>query len=259
MDFYTRVLTTLLQDGTLTRDDSILVICGGTTDIDTLRQIGFRDVTISNVDERHIEKVRPYRWIRQDAEQLTFPDRSFDWTMVHAGLHHCASPHKALIEMCRVSRNGAVVIEARDSTLVRVGAAFGFADHYEIEAVVTNGWTQGGVQNGPIPNFVYRWTEREVRKTIESAFPHKVNDIRFFYAMRDPFERLSMSGIGKRVMAVGLWALARAMHVLMPKQCNSFGFVIRDTGELKPWMDPTGGGMRRDYKLGFDPTKFRNI
>jgi ubiquinone/menaquinone biosynthesis C-methylase UbiE len=258
MDFYKKVLLTLLKDGSLTLDDHILVVCGGTMDIDTLRQSGFRDVTISNVDERYIEEIKPYRWCREDAERLSFADRSFDWVMVHAGLHHCVSPHKALIEMYRVSRKGAVVIEARDSVLVRAGAAFGLTTHYEIEAVVMNGWTQGGVQNGPVPNFIYRWTEREVHKTIESAFPHKVNDIRFFYSMRAPLERLSMASIGKRAIAMGLWAAARAMQALLPKQCNSFGFVIRDSGKLKPWMDRTGNRMRRDYKLSFDPTRSVN-
>lgn len=257
MEFYTRVLTQLLKEGALARDDSILVICGGATDIAALRGLGFTNVTISSLDERNVEKIRPYTWTCQDAERLSFPDRSFDWTMVHAGLHHCMSPHKALIEMYRVARKGSVVIEARDSALIRVAAAWGFTVHYELEAVVMNNWTQGGVQNGPIPNFIYRWTEREVRKTIESAYPQKVHDIRYFYAMRDPFQRLAMSGFAKRTLAVGLWVAARVMHFLFPKQCNSFCFVIRDTGKLKPWMAPTGDRMRRDYQLAFDPAKFK--
>ncbi len=249
MVFYSRVLTQLLKDGSLRIDDSILVICGGTTDIEVLRKLGFTNVTISNVDQRYVEEIKPYAWVWQDAEKLSFPDRAFDWTMVHAGLHHCVSPHKALIEMYRVSRKGAVVIEARDSALIRVGAVLGFTVHYELEAVVANGWVEGGVQNGPIPNFIYRWTEREVQKTIESAYPQKVNDIHFFYAMRDPFHRLSMNSWIRRALGALLWWGARALHFLFPKQCNSFAFafVIRDTGKFKPWMDLTGERMRRDF------------
>jgi ubiquinone/menaquinone biosynthesis C-methylase UbiE len=258
MEFYSRVLTQLVKEGSLSRDDSILVICGGHTDLAALRGAGFTNVTISNVDEGYVEEIKPYKWVRQNAELLTFPDRSFDWTMVHAGLHHCMSPHKALIEMYRVARKGALVLEARDSALIRVAAAWGLTVHYELEAVVINGWTQGGVQNGPIPNFIYRWTEREVRKTIETAYPAKVHDIRYFYAMRDPFERLALGGMVKRSVAAVLWVAARAMHFVLRKQCNSFGFVIRDTGKLKPWMAPSGDQMRRDYKLAFDPAKFKH-
>jgi ubiquinone/menaquinone biosynthesis C-methylase UbiE len=257
MEFYSRVLTGLLQEGSLKRDDAVLVVCGGQTDLAALRDLGFSNVTISNVDERYIEEIKPYRWVRQDAELLTFPDRSFDWTMVHAGLHHCVSPHKALIEMYRVARKGAVVIEARDSALVRLAAAWGLTSHYEVEAVVLNDWVQGGVQNGPIPNFIYRWTEREVHKTIETAYPGKVHDIRYHYAMRDPFQRLAMSGLLKRALGAVLWVAARIMHFVLPKQCNSFAFVIRDTGKLKPWMAPSGDQMRRDYELDFDPAKFK--
>lgn len=38
----------------------------------------------------------------------------------------------------------------------------GVALDYELPAVSENNFTHGGVENGPIPNYVYRWTEREV-------------------------------------------------------------------------------------------------
>lgn len=255
MDFYRRVLNSLLKEGSLTLDDNVLVVCGGTFDIQTLRDMDFRNVTISNLDDRYDEECKPFAWVKQDAEQMTMPDQSCDWAFVHAGLHHCGSPHKAMTEMYRVSRKGIVVIEARDSMLMRCAARLGFTVCYELEAVCTNDWVRGGLRNGAVPNYIYRWTEREVRKTIESAYPHKVNDVRFFYAMRHPFDRINMSGLPKRVAAKLLWLGVLAFQKLLPKQCNSFGFVIQDVG-LKPWMTSDGSAIRRDYPLKFDPDRY---
>jgi ubiquinone/menaquinone biosynthesis C-methylase UbiE len=256
MDFYRRVLGDLIEAGDLKKTDSILVVCGGTFDIDTLRDMGFSNVTISNLDERYDEQSKPFRWAREDAENLSFANLSFDWAFVHAGLHHCGSPHKALTEMYRVSRKGAVIIEARDSALMRFAAWLGFTVHYELEAVCTNEWVRGGLRNGAVPNFIYRWTEREAVKTIESAFPHKLNEVRFFYAMRHPFDRINMSSLPKRIVARILWAGVLVFQKLLPKQCNSFGFVVLDTGKLKPWMTPDGKAIRRDYPLKFDPARY---
>jgi ubiquinone/menaquinone biosynthesis C-methylase UbiE len=253
MHFYEEVI----RKAAIGLDESILVVCGGTFDIEILRAIGFRKVTISNVDERYDEQAKPFSWSHQDSESLGFPDSSFDWAFVHAGLHHCGSPHKALIEMYRVARKGVLVIEARDSIVMRAAARLGFTSYYEIEAVSTNDWVHGGLRNGPIPNFVYRWTEREIRKTIESAFPQWVNEIKFFYGMRMP-AMLPMSSPLRRVIAAPLWLGARVFQRLVPRQCNSFGFTIRPKG-LKPWMNPEGTALRRGYhRAGFDPKRVGN-
>jgi ubiquinone/menaquinone biosynthesis C-methylase UbiE len=52
------------------------------------------------------DEFAPFSWSFQDAEQLSFEDEAFDYVFVHAGLHHCASPHRALLEMYRVARRG---------------------------------------------------------------------------------------------------------------------------------------------------------
>lgn len=250
MHFYEQVI----RAAGITEEQSILIVCGGPFDIELLRGMGFRNVTISNLDERYDEQARPFVWSRQDAEGLTFSDGTFDWVLVHAGLHHCRSPHKALIEMYRVARCGALIIEARDSFVMRVAAILGFTIHYEIEAVSTNEWVRGGLRNGPVPNFIYRWTEREVRKTIESAFPNRINNVSFYYGMRTP-AMLEMSSTVRRILAAPLWLGLRAFQFVLPRQCNSFGFVIRPNG-LKPWMNAEGTALRRDYKGAFDPTRY---
>jgi ubiquinone/menaquinone biosynthesis C-methylase UbiE len=60
-----------------------------------------------------------------DAERLTYGDGSFDVVIAHAGLHHCHSPHRALLEMYRVARKAAIAFESRDSRLIRTAVRLG--------------------------------------------------------------------------------------------------------------------------------------
>ncbi len=254
MHFYEKIIREALAHEL---DSSILVVCGTGGDAKILRDIGFRNVTITNLDEDRTEGIDPYPWARQDAEQLTYPDESFDWVIEDAGLHHCASPHKALIEMYRVCRKGILVLEARDSVVMRTAIALGFVPQFEQIAVALVGYGYGGVRNSSIPNFIYRWTEREVGKTLESAFPHHEHDIRYFYGLRIPNYRMVMFSPAKRAATWMLSNALRVVNVVARRQGNHFGWVARKSGRLKPWMEADGLHLRRDYPLGMDPKKYR--
>jgi SAM-dependent methyltransferase len=243
----------LLGEEVLGRSDKILVSCGGALDTKILSQLEFQDFTITNLDSGFTNATAPPHWKSADAENLPFADGSFDWGMVHAGLHHCESPHRGLLELLRVSRKGVMVFEARDSFTMRLAIGLGLVPEYEIEAVALEGGT-GGVRNGPIPNFIYRWTEREVHKTIESACAATVNEIRFFYGVRLPGERMTMSSPAKRMVAGILGAGLKVLCRAFPSQGNEFGFLIRKLEKNKPWI--ADGGLASDYKLGFDPGRY---
>jgi SAM-dependent methyltransferase len=246
-------LTTTISALRISPDARLLVVCGGAYDSAALRAAGFREVTISNVDTRQTSS--GFAWAYQDAESLTYPDASFDWVIVNGGLHHCASPHRALLEMYRVCRVGVLVSEARDSLLMRAAVRLGIVPQFELEAVVLEGGETGGVRNSAVPNFIYRWTEREIRKTIESAHPQSVHDFRFFYGLSFPTARLAMSAF--RFIVGPLNAVAWVIQRLMPRQGNLFGIAILKTGEFKPWIDVSGTRMNRNYALNFDPAKYR--
>ena len=55
-----------------------------------------------------------------------------------------------------------------------------YAEEFEKTAVINNNLS-GGVDNSDIPNFVYRWTEREVYKLISSYRPQIKHKIKFYY------------------------------------------------------------------------------
>ena len=238
--FYRQVLESLLDDGLLRRDMSVLVAAGGTADRDVFRALGFERVTISNLDEREAGSgLEPYDWRYEDAEGLTLDDESVDLAVVSAGLHHCRSPHRALLELYRVSRVAVLALESRDSALMRLGVRIGVVDDYELAAVAAHGLEAGGVANTSTPNFVYRWTEREVEKTLASYAPHAHHRIRYFreFELPDVLVRAARGprGLALRLLRPPVGLLTRAL----PSQANLFAFAIekpRLPRDLQPWL-----------------------
>ena len=232
--FYLDTLARFVAEGVIAPTDRFLVSCGGPVDHDTLLAAGFADVVITNLDERMdvYNEYEPYEWHHEDAEALTAADDSVDWGLVHHGLHHCASPHRALGELLRVGRKGAIVFEARDSLVVRAGVRLGVVEEYEVTAVAANQGRWGGVRNGPVPNHVYRWTEREVRKTVRSLLPGAParHPLRLRAAPADrpagP-EPAGAAGGGRRRRSSSGWRPARA---------TSSRFVVSKNVRPQPWL-----------------------
>jgi ubiquinone/menaquinone biosynthesis C-methylase UbiE len=234
--FYAEILS---KTG-IPRDQSVLVVCGGEFDRNTLLEEGFASVTISNLDERmRGDEFAPYAWSFQDAEGLTYPDGSFDYCVVHAGLHHCASPHRALLEMYRVARRGVLAFEARDSLLMRAAVRANKVPLYEACAVRSHGFLYGGVRNTSVPNYIYRWTESEVEKTIASYAPHAPHRIHYYYGLRIPEERLPFAGRPRlRWLPRGAKHLVELSTRVFQKQGNLFAFYIEKPADtvLFPWL-----------------------
>lgn len=227
---------------------SVLVIAGGAYDRDTFLGLGYQNVTISNVDANGAGGIdfAPYSWSLQNSERLTVPDSSFDVVVVHAGLHHCRSPHAALAEMYRVARRAVIVIEARDSFVMRCGVKLGWTPEYEIEAVVDHDYAAGGVENGPVPNYVYRWTESEVEKVVRSLDPSGPPEIQYLYGLRLPLQRLEMRRNSFLPLVVSALAgVARMGQRLLPRQGNCFGFIIAvptPESAVFPWISRDRSG-----------------
>jgi SAM-dependent methyltransferase len=240
--FYARTLQQLLDRQVLRRDMELLIVCGSDQDRDVLRHVGFTRATISNVEPGVTEDlVAPYTWSHQHAEALTFPDGAFDFVIVHEGLHHCHSPHRAMLEMYRVARRGILVFEPRDTLLVRLGVRLDFGQEYEVAAVAGNRLTSGGVDNTAIPNYVYRWSEREIEKTFRAFEPLAPPRICHFYTLRIPSGRIdAMKNRLAANLLRALLPLVRLLTRLFPKQCNGFAWVVEKPElprDLHPWLE----------------------
>jgi SAM-dependent methyltransferase len=222
--FYRRVVGELLEHDLLRRDHAVVVVGGGELDRRVLADHGLDRVTLTNLD--------PTQGDVEDAEALSYADGSFDFGIVSAALHHCRSPHRALLELYRVSRVGVLALEARDSTLMRLANRIGVAEEYELTVVAAEGFRTGGVANSAVPNYVYRWTEREVEKTIRSAAPERRHRFVWFRELELPVSVLEATG--KSAWRLARWPL-RALVTVVPSQANLFAFAVLK-GELQPWM-----------------------
>lgn len=242
MNFYTRTLKKIIKNKILHKEDTILVVAGGDKDKKAFNYCGFKNVTISNLDfHGGISDYKPYSWKKEDAENLTFNDAEFDWVFVHAGLHHCASPHRGLCEMLRVSRKGVGVFESRDSFLNKIANKFDLAPSYELEPCVLSGGKYGGVRNSHIPNFVYKWTENEVKKTVNSFIPEFKHLFYFYYDLLVPTQRLAMSkNILKQIIGVIGKFLIPIFFFFFKKQGNLFAFIVVKNHKLQPWLKKEG-------------------
>ncbi len=242
MSFYAKIVRKLVGRGMMSNSDRVLTVCAGPADREVFLNEGFEQVLISNLDHHAgVKDYAPYSWELQDAEALTFEDSTFDWVVVHAGLHHCASPHKALCEMLRVARKGILVFEARDSPLVRCGVYLGFTTDFETQCLALTDGKVGGYRDTIYPNYVYRWVEREVVKTVNSFIPQFEHLFSFHYGYRIPIRVLKMSPrFSIRLVAYLFQFLVPIAQIVAPKMGNEFAFTVSKVGPLRPWLKLEG-------------------
>lgn len=250
-DLYSDVLIDLLSRSVLRRDMRVLVLCGGKRDQGALQNVGFKHVTISNVDSRmRGDEYAPFQWSFQDAEKVDYPDESFDFCIAADGLHHCQSPHRALLELYRVARVGLLVLEPRDNLLTRIAVRLGYGQEYEAAAVHANAGDFGGVRNTEVPNYVYRWTEREIEKTINSYAPWGKHQFLYWYKLRVPWPALRMRRNKAKLLLTSMaFPVLRVFTWIFPGQSNNFGFAVlkpRIPADLQPWIQRRDGQMKLD-------------
>jgi hypothetical protein len=132
---------------------------------------------------------------------------------------------------------------------MRLAVRLGAVDEYELAAVAAHGLRSGGVANTSTPNYVYRWTEREVEKTVASFAPHVRHRIRFVREFELP-ETLVEADRGARA---GLLRLAgpvvSGITRILPSQANLFAFVVEKPqlpADLQPWMRVEDGELLPD-------------
>jgi hypothetical protein len=141
-----------------------------------------------------------------------------------------------------VARKTVVAVENQDSPLMRLAGRLGLVGSYEHDAVRDGGGHTGGVDGTGTPNYVYRWTRREVVKAVSAFDPAHDVPIEFHAEWLIGTDRAltpSMRHVigGRRglvrVLNLGLNGVARG-------QGNIFGFVLRkDLAVRQPWIPQT--------------------
>lgn len=222
--------------------DKILIVCGNQDDNKVLKNLKFSNYLITSIYKK-LPAVENYQ--QADAQQLPFKNHSFDVVIVNAGLHHCDSPHRALTEMYRVAKRIMIVHEAQDSLMVRLMVKLKIVMDYETGVISCGG---GGLNNTAIPNFVYRWTKKEVIKTLNSYDPTKNHKITFFNSFRfylDYFEPDEYLGkhpivkfIGKDTIKLIVRLITLMLNIVAKKQGNDFAFVVhKNDSPSQSWIN----------------------
>jgi hypothetical protein len=106
-----------------------------------------------------------------------------------------------------------------------------------LSAVIGNGGECAGVNYTSVPNFVYRWTERDFEKAISCADPTGKPSFRYFYGFNAPVRAYS----GLKAVIYKLAVLGgRVFSAVFKKQSNSFCMVAFKPTELFPWLRRQG-------------------
>jgi hypothetical protein len=155
--------------------------------------------------------------------------------------------------MYRVAKIGLVAFESRDSLLIQFLVKVGFSPDYEDVAVYYNGGKFGGVNNTEIPNYIYRWTERELEKTISSYAPFAKHQFLYQYGNDIP----NSVGLEKKSLKKIIVSLVKPFYhmfaMLFPKQQNLFAFYVKKPNlpnDLYQWLKIQEGKIQFDYHWG---------
>ncbi|MGD9874789.1 MAG: class I SAM-dependent methyltransferase [Kiritimatiellia bacterium] len=262
--FFELVIAELLSQGVLRRDSRILVMCGGETDHAVLMKLGFTNVVISNVDERRdrndTAQYAPFEWSYQNAESMTFEDRSFEFVIEHSGLHHLPCPQRGIAEMYRVASKGIIGFEANRNLFTTLGVKLGFGQEYETAAVFYNDLKYGGISNSAIPNYVYRFTAGDIRRTVSTLNPAARHRYRFWHATQIP---AAAQNIKNPLVRFGLRTFGSLLKLAgrsCPFLANNMAFFAAKPAipdDLHPWLKLENGNivpnrefLERKYRPG---------
>lgn len=238
--FATTVLKSLKEKKLLTEDTRILAVCAGGSERELFIKNGLLNVLLAGLDPLiTTDAMMPLKGVKADTMALPFADKEFEFVFVSDGLHHCDSPHRALLEMYRVASKGVIVLESRDNLVQRIAERLCWPRQtYELAAVEGNGGICGGVNYTSVPNYVYRWTEREFEKTISCVDPTGRPSFKYFYGFNPPNRKYK--GFKKALLIIAN-RTAAVLAQIFKRQSNSFCMVALKSQTLFPWLEHREG------------------
>ncbi len=177
------------------------------TDAHYLSRFG-ANVVASDISETCLKEAKENGFITdykvENAENLSFPDRQFDFVLCKESYHHFPRPMLALYEMLRVADTGVILIEPNDQAVLepyRAGVSssaywFLFSLKQWLKKII--GWQNANVQHRyePIGNYVYSVSRREIEKValglnLDALATKGMND---FYLEGVEYEDVSDNG-----------------------------------------------------------------
>ena len=211
----------------LNKDKSILVLGASSYEAYLFHKSQFKKITLSNINLAQLKGAEKYNFkkIKIDFRNLyKIKNNSYDYVVVHASIHHTSKPHNILLEMYRIAKLGVLIVESNDSFIMRLAVKLNFSEDFEKSALNYKTYVRG-VDGSHVPNYVYRWTEREIKKLFYSYQPDKKINIIFNYQNNIYNENLSDSFL-KKIIIVISYVFLKIIFILFPKQQNLMSIYI---------------------------------
>lgn len=202
------------------RNSKILVLGAGKLDQKVFFDLNYENVTFTNIENSEEKDLNFFNNIHD----IKLKDNSYEYCVAHACIHHSSKPHLAVLELFRVCSEGALIIEANDSLLSKLACKIGFSEEYELSAIKKN-IISGGVDNTNVPNYVYRWTEREIIKLMKSFRPDLKHNILFDYGHQIKFTNSKIINL-----------LFNIFFMIFKKQKNLLSVYINKNLQLNDWI-----------------------
>jgi SAM-dependent methyltransferase len=212
---------------------SILLIGASEREQELFKSLQYENFLLSNFKPDFTKHA--YKIIHVDATKIDFKDSSFDYVITHACIHHMRKPHLAILEMYRVSKIGTLIIEGNDSLLMRISAKLKMSEDFEVSSVDKVN-KLGGVEESGIPNYIYRWNEREIFKTLSSYEPEIEHKIYFNYENDLENSGTQNQKNNKKIYSL-IKLLLKIFFIFFKKQQNLMSIYI-DKKELKKRIFP---------------------
>lgn len=248
---FAQLLRRLVERGVIGTKDSVFVQFAGKFDEEVCASVGLTNCHFGNIAPGTASTGQTIAR-RFDAHRMPQVDGSYEHVLAHAGLHHCSRPHEALHEMYRLATNTVVFVENQDSWAMRAAGRARIVSEYEVAAVASGDYSSGGVDGTGVPNYVYRWTRREVRKAVAAFDPAYQIPIEFRSEWNLGAHRVSAQTLRRKLRLRSDEASSRlmssaesAMNIAFGRQGNIFAATIRkDLATLHAWME-SPNAMRR--------------
>jgi len=217
-------------------DSNFLLISASLHEVKTLKDLGYLKFSITYHDDNEKNQFLDYGFkeninlFKSDLRNLAFKDKSFDYAITNATIHHIDLPHKAITELYRVAIRGVLIIESNDSLTMRLATRLKLAEEFEVSSI-NEDKNSGGLLDTAIPNYVYRWTEKEILKLLKSFDPKNIN---FDYAS-DLTNFRNRDNYIENVLLKILIITGKVFFFFFKKQQNCMSIFIDKTKTKKRW------------------------